>query len=121
MLKQLIQLFAEKFLQSKKEWISNQGYPSKRINLDPNLSEYVPPSDGWFGFYKDANKFGTTIDVYAWGYDNQIVSRTTDSISTEMYRCSRVIPVKKGCKVAISSNGMFSECWFSPAVGAENS
>lgn len=54
MLKQLIQLFAEKFLQSKKEWVAQQRNAdnSKKIELSlPNSSgfqTYTPPADGMF-------------------------------------------------------------------------
>ena len=54
MLKQLIQLFAEKFLTSKKEWVSHQRNTdySKSITLslpnEGNYKQYVPPCDGMF-------------------------------------------------------------------------
>lgn len=60
MLKELIELFAEKFLFNRKSWVSNQSLPS---NLDKAVSigsvsnkfgeggsnnlHYVAPADGW--------------------------------------------------------------------------
>lgn len=49
MLKQLIQLFAEKFLVSKKGWVGHQAMPSRRVQLDATITRYVAPSDGWVG------------------------------------------------------------------------
>lgn len=62
MLKQLIQLFAEKFLTSKKEWIAGfsncnwTGYTQINISALPTFEEnpmykiYLPPSDGVITF-----------------------------------------------------------------------
>lgn len=49
MLKSLIQLFAEKFLQSKKSWVGNQSLPSstKVAFTATNGLEYTAPADGW--------------------------------------------------------------------------
>lgn len=52
-LKALVQLFAEKFLQGKKEWVGSQaifsnanpGTTFQVAHLTPQI--YVPPSDGW--------------------------------------------------------------------------
>nr|DAF57262.1 MAG TPA: hypothetical protein [Myoviridae sp. ct5ra14] len=69
MLKELIELFAEKFLFNRKSWVSNQSLPS---NLDKAVSigsvsnkfgeggsnnlHYVAPADGWvFTFTNDAS------------------------------------------------------------------
>ena len=52
MLKQLVQLFAEKFLQSKKKWVAQQRNASSSgaVNLslpnDYNAHTYTPPADG---------------------------------------------------------------------------
>ena len=56
MLKQLIQLFAEKFLQGKKEWVGSQGLfsnPNPGTTFFVNQAQaqvYTPPSDGWLTF-----------------------------------------------------------------------
>lgn len=121
MLKQVISLFCEKFLQNKSEYIGQQAFPSKRVNLDVNTGYYIPPSDGYIGFYKSREKSATGIDVFAYGSDNaNIVSRTTISTSIigDSFLYSQTIPVKKGCKVVINY-GAFSELWFSPSVGSK--
>lgn len=52
MLKQLIQLFAEKFLVSKKEWVAQQRNVSfsnivtLSLPNDSALHSYIPPADG---------------------------------------------------------------------------
>ena len=118
MLKSLISLFAEKFLQSKSEWVGGQAYPSRRVSLSTSLTEYVPPSDGILGFYKPSDNVNKTIDIYSHGTGGDIVSRSTFSTSSENgYTISGTIPVKKGYIVVIS--GTFSELWFSPAVGSK--
>ena len=56
MLKQLVQLFAEKFLQRKKEWIGHQGAPatgdSSFTVVTPTVSggweDVIAPYDGYF-------------------------------------------------------------------------
>lgn len=59
MLKQLIQLFAEKFLQGKKEWVGSQGLfsnPNPGTTFFVNHAQaqtYTPPSDGWLTFGGD--------------------------------------------------------------------
>lgn len=70
MLKDLIALFAEKFLENKKSWISSQAYPSasQSISIPWNNEEYqryVAPSNGvlcvstegcsWVRMYSDTN------------------------------------------------------------------
>lgn len=53
MLKSLIQLFAEKFLQSKKSWVSEQCAPIVRNGTNipctstTDFFSYVAPSNGW--------------------------------------------------------------------------
>ena len=56
MLKSLVQLFAEKFLTSKKEWVGSQGLfsnPNPGTTFFVNHAQaqlYTPPSDGWITF-----------------------------------------------------------------------
>lgn len=55
-LKSLVQLFAEKFLVSKKKWVAQQrnAEPSNKVELslpnDKNLHTYTPPADGLLAF-----------------------------------------------------------------------
>lgn len=117
-LKSLISLFAEKFLKNQSEWVGRQAFPSCRVNISLTLTQYVPPSDGFLGFYKPIENVDKTIDIYAYGIGEDIVSRSTFSTSSENgYTISGTIPVKKGYRVVIS--GTFSELWFSPCVGGE--
>lgn len=115
-LKALVQLFAEKFLVSKKEWVGRQAYPSRRVSLSTSLTKYVPPADGYLGFYKSNQSSDNTVDIYASGTDANIISRNTLAFSSNI-TYSGVIPVKKGYSVVIS--GTFAELWFSPAVGSK--
>jgi hypothetical protein len=118
MLKALVQLFAEKFLKNQSEWVGQQAFPSRRINISLTLTQYVPPSDGFLGFYKPIDNVDKTIDIYAYSTGGGIVSRSTFSTSSEnVYTISGTIPVKKGYSVVIS--GTFAELWFSPAVGSK--
>lgn len=118
MLKSLIQLFAEKFLKNQSEWVGRQAFPSSRISISLTHTQYVPPSDGFLGFYKPSDNGNNTIDIYAQSTGEHIVSRSTFSTSSENgYTISGTIPVKKGYSVVIS--GTFSELWFSPAVGSK--
>lgn len=119
MLKGLISLFAEKFLQSKSEWLGRQAFPSRRIALSNNTLEYVPPADGYLGIYKSVNSSDNSVDVYSFGPDGNIISRKTLAISATagIFTFSGIIPVKKGYRIVIS--GTFTEVWFSPAVGSK--
>ena len=119
MLKSLISLFAEKFLQSKSEWVGGQAYPSRRVSLSTSLTEYVPPADGYLGVYKSTQSSNNGVDVYAYGTDGNIISRKTFALlaSSPNISFSSVIPVKKGYRVVVS--GTFAEIWFSPAVGSK--
>lgn len=123
MLKQFISLFCEKFLQNKSEYISNQAFPSHRINLSLDTAEFIPPCDGYVGFYKPSRNEGDGIkigvDVYAHGTDTNIVSRATQTNNFASVIISSTIPVKKGYSVNISSNNLLSELWFSPSVGSK--
>lgn len=117
MLKQLISLFAEKFLVSRREWIGRQAFPSFRAGIDLSLLEYIPPSDGYIGFYRPNTSIGGLVDIYAYEANRHIVSRYTFSAdSSSSYTLSGIIPVKKGYTVKI--NGEFEELWFSPCVGS---
>lgn len=119
MLKALVQLFAEKFIESKSEWIGRQAYPSRRVTLSTSLTEYVPPADGYVGIYRNKETPSNSVDVYSYGADGNIVSRKTLAFlyNSDAFAFSGVIPVKKGYRIVIS--GTFNEIWFSPAVGSK--
>ena len=120
MLKALVQLFAEKFLKKRSEWVGQQAFPSRRISISPTLTQYVPPSDGFLGFYKTSDNVNNTLDVFAPGTDGEIVSRSTFSSSSSgnRYIISGTIPVKKG--YSVTTSGTFAELWFSPSVGSKH-
>lgn len=119
MLKELISLFADSFITNKSEWVGRQAYPSRRITLSSTITEYVPPADGFLGVYKNKETSGNSIDVYSFGPEGQIISRTTLAFpaTSDIFAFSAVLPVKKGYRVAFT--GSFNELWFSPAVGSK--
>ena len=73
MLKQLIQLFAEKFLVSKKEWVAQQRNtaPSNTVALslpnDNNLHTYTPPADGLLVLGQSCSSGACYLEVIASG------------------------------------------------------
>jgi hypothetical protein len=73
MLKQLIQLFAEKFLVSKKEWVAQQRNtaPSNTVELslpnDNNLHTYTPPADGLLVLGQSCSSGACYLEVIASG------------------------------------------------------
>ena len=120
MLKALVQLFAEKFLQSKSEWVASQGFPEERVNLSPELTQYVPPHDGYIGVYRNPSNTGKFIDVYALNATNLIFARLCVGFTAGLTTYSEIIPVRKGCKVVIANaKNSIQELWFSPAIGSD--
>lgn len=120
MLKALIQLFAEMFLQSKSEWVASQGFPERRVQLSPELTQYVPPHDGYIGIYKNSANTGKFIDVYALNATNSIFARLCVGFTEGLTTYSEIIPVRKGCKVVIANaTNSIQELWFSPAIGSD--
>ena len=73
MLKQLIQLFAEKFLQSKKKWVAQQRNVSSSdvvalsLPNDYDLHSYVPPADGLLVFGQSCSSGDCYLEVNASG------------------------------------------------------
>lgn len=73
MLKQLVQLFAEKFLVSKKEWVAQQRNtaPSNTVELslpnDNNLHTYTPPADGLLVLGQSCSSGACYLEVIASG------------------------------------------------------
>ncbi|WP_370857938.1 hypothetical protein [Parasutterella sp.] len=121
MLKQLIQLFAEKFLVCKKEWVGSQAFPMQRVDLSTELTEYTPPADGFLGIYKAGFVSNAFIDMYCRDSGNRIISRQNISIVSGVASYSQVIPVKKGYKVTLgATQNSISELWFAPSEGSES-
>lgn len=85
MLKSLIQLFAEKFLQSKKSWVGNQSLPSstKVAFTATNGLEYTAPADGWV---RIGSQSVTSATLYA-----SVASLSSGDGSALCY-----VPVRKG-------------------------
>ena len=73
MLKQLIQLFAEKFLQSKKKWVAQQRNVSSSDEValslpnDSDLHSYVPPADGLLVLAQSCSSGACYLEVTASG------------------------------------------------------
>lgn len=72
-LKALVQLFAEKFLVSKKEWVAQQRNtaPSNTVELslpnDNNLHTYTPPADGLLVLGQSCSSGACYLEVNASG------------------------------------------------------
>lgn len=72
-LKSLVQLFAEKFLQSKKEWVAQQRNVSSSdvvalsLPNDTDLHSYVPPADGLLVFGQSCSSGDCYLEVNASG------------------------------------------------------
>lgn len=116
MLKSLLKLFCETFLTHKSEWIGRQAFPSRRVSLPVDSREYIPPSDGWIGFYRNPSDMQYGNGIYSYGTDGKIVSRI--GTRTESF-FTGTIPVKKGYRVVIEGDGPLLELWFSPSVGGK--
>lgn len=73
MLKALVQLFAEKFLRSKKKWVAQQRNvsPSDVVDLslpnDSDLHSYVPPADGLLVLGQSCSSGACYLEVIASG------------------------------------------------------
>lgn len=72
-LKSLVQLFAEKFLQSKKKWVAQQRNASSSgvVNLslpnDTDFHTYVPPADGLLVLGQSCSSGACYLEVNASG------------------------------------------------------
>lgn len=101
MLKQLIQLFAEKFLVSKKEWVSNQSFCGNNyVELPVSLgsfTSYTAPTDGVL--FVSGEK-ATGVDIIADDTRLRInISRATAQV------VAGFIPLSKGQKVGYALFG----------------
>lgn len=113
-LKALVQLFAEKFLVSKKESVQDWTYPSiaNRIAIQFSSTEddiiYTPPSDGWLQVY--ARNTGTSnfaVDINATN-NSSVMPRVL--LTTSGWYCN-VYRVRKGVNVKITVPNSISERW----------
>lgn len=113
--KALVQLFAEKFLTSKKEWVGHQAMPSRRVQLDATITRYVAPSDGWIGVYANSNPFFDVL-VTSGGLVVARFSATQEAGAT--CRTSCTLPIAKGQRLELIVVTGVSEIWFAPANGS---
>ena len=102
MLKSLVQLFAEKFLTSKKEWVGSQGLfsnPNPGTTFFVNHAQaqlYTPPSDGWI-------TFGGHRSMSALPESWERVALTLKVISELQLRFGRGIPLVSIARRTISN------------------
>lgn len=110
MLKVLVQLFAEKFLQNKSEWVGGQALPAtaKVAFSVTNGLEYTAPKDGWV---RIGNSSVTRVTLYA-----SVASLSSGADGSAL--C--YVPVRKGETVVcyIAPNTAQTEGFFIPAVGS---
>ena len=116
MLKQLISLFAEKFLFNKKEWVGSQGLFS---NSNPGTTFsvssgqeliYTPPADGWLTFGGDQ----TSVNVGIRGKMGVVCVNTKGFLRISA-------PVRKGDPVSLyceTTDSQPLEAKFVPSEGA---
>ena len=112
MLKALVQLFAEKFLVSKKEWVGHQAFPHHRVDLDNTVKSYIAPSDGWIGVRGVSTEFDSFVSETG-GIVARFSCYADLSAST-----TATLPISKGQTLIISVTGEVSEIWFAPANGS---
>ena len=112
MLKALVQLFAEKFLVSKKEWVGHQAFPHHRVALDNTVKSYIAPSDGWIGVRGASTEFDSFVSETG-GIVARFSCYADLSAST-----TATLPISKGQTLIINFTGEVSEIWFSPANGS---
>lgn len=113
MLKALIQLFAEKFLVSRSDWISYQSNPtSTAIHITPNQTGewniLVSPCNGWFCVKAQASQILLS--------NGELWQGTASTAPT--YR-GFSIPVSKGWSVAyvLSKDATDPFVFFVPSIG----
>lgn len=120
MLKQLIQLFAEKFLVSKKEWVAQQRNtaPSNTVELslpnDNNLHTYTPPADGLLVLGQSCSSGACYLEVIASGARFNL-----DQSGTGIYQ-GFTVQVNRGqtvsFKATADNRGQYSVLHFIPFV-----
>ena len=119
-LKSLVQLFAEKFLVSKKEWVAQQRNtaPSNTVELslpnDYNLHTYTPPADGLLVLGQSCSSGACYLEVIASGARFNL-----DQSGTGIYQ-GFTVQVNRGetvsFKATADNRGDFSVLHFIPFV-----
>lgn len=119
-LKSLVQLFAEKFLQSKKKWVSQQRNisPSNVVELslpnDFDLHSYVPPADGLLVLGQSCSTGACYLEVNASGARFNL-----DQSGTGIYQ-GFTVQVNRGqtvyFKATADNRGSYSILHFIPFV-----
>lgn len=105
MLKALVQLFAEKFLVSRREWISQRS-----VQISPNATAYniekgstwyrfIAPFDGWAVVAGESAK-SRGLDVFSEEQTKGCVRQCISGYNQEFSSAS--IPVKKGQQVTVA-------------------
>lgn len=122
MLKKFIQLFAEKFLISKRVWVSTQRNidSSKTVELSlPNNTElhsYLPPSNGMLVLGQSNSSGYAYLEVTASGAKFNL-----DQNQTNVYYQAFSVPVNKGelvtYKATADNRSQFVVLRFIPFVG----
>lgn len=120
MLKALVQLFAEKFLVSKKEWVAQQRNtaPSNTVELslpnDNNSHTYTPPADGLLVLGQSCSSGACYLEVIASGARFNL-----DQSGTGIYQ-GFTVQVNRGqtvsFKATADNRGNFSILHFIPFV-----
>ena len=113
MLKALVQLFAEKFLVSRSDWISYQSNPAVQSTyITPSATgewvSIVSPCNGWFCAKASASQVLLSSGD-AWQGD----------LTTEASYKGFCLPVSKGRSVAyvLSTNATGAYVFFVPSIG----
>lgn len=111
-LKSLVQLFAEKFLVSKKEWVGHQAFPHHRVSVGNTVKSYIAPSDGWISIRAAYSEFDIFVDA-----TGAIVARFS-CYAIPAASTTATLPISKGQTFTINFTGGVQEIWFSPANGS---
>ena len=119
-LKSLVQLFAEKFLVSKKKWVAQQRNtaPSNTVELslpnDSNVHTYTPPADGLLVLGQSCSSGAGYLEVIASGARFHL-----DQSGTGIYQ-GFTVQVNRGetvsFKATADNRGNFSALHFIPFV-----
>lgn len=119
-LKSLVQLFAEKFLQSKKKWVAQQRNVSSSDEValslpnDSDLHSYVPPADGLLVLGQSCLSGACYLEVIASGARFNL-----DQSGTGIYQ-GFTVQVNRGqtvnFKASADNRGDFSILHFIPFV-----
>ena len=113
-LKALVQLFAEKFLVSKKEWVGHQAFPHHRVSVDNTVKSYIAPSDGWIS----VRAASTAFDSFAGATATSGIVARFSCYAVSSAATTATLPISKGQTFTINFTGGVQEIWFSPANGS---